>query len=425
MMNMTYSDLIKQRGAQLYYPDFKINKSSRRWYQHDIDTIIYSDMFRKMQRKAQLLSINDPVFRSRLIHTFEVVRIAKEISEKLGLNTELSEAIALSHDFGNVAFGKTADAFLQDKTSSLFKHEEVSSLMLRICASRPIPDKYRNAAQDAIKTDPDTVHSIDIVEFPYHLEVYKYKRRIYYICISPEVIDGVLKHGTSQPAFTLEGQVVNYADNIAYLIQDISDFEAAGIFGKEDRERYERSLMDLEAVDINKNYPISGITGKTTSIRTATLIERFVSYNKDKLEHKTFTEVYSKIFDLSIPFLEIEPILKDGIDRCWEFKKEFYDNELIRISNINSKAKMEQIWNILENDSAFVERNGSYIEFNRMLSSPIFVAFRREKKFDDSQWSAWKKAYFIAHLTCDEIDLIIKSFLERDYVFDLSLPSIR
>ena len=176
---MHYRDLIEKRGKELYFPDFKPKKSSRRWYQHDIDVIIYSEMFRKMQRKSQLLSIHDPVSRSRLIHTFEVVRIAKEISEKLGLNSELTEAIALAHDFGNVAYGKPADLFLQDKTKRLFKHEEVSSLMLKVCSSRPIPDKYRNLAKEAISKNPAATHVINISEFPYFLEVYQYKKSIY------------------------------------------------------------------------------------------------------------------------------------------------------------------------------------------------------------------------------------------------------
>lgn len=164
---MAYKKLMEARGAELYFPDFKTKKSSRRWYQHDIDVIIYSEMFRKMQRKSQLLSIYDPVSRSRLIHTFEVVRIAKEISEKLGLNSELTEAIALAHDFGNVAYGKTADLFLQEKTNNLFQHEEVSVLMMRICASRPIPDMYREKAKKAIETDPEKVYTICIPKFPY------------------------------------------------------------------------------------------------------------------------------------------------------------------------------------------------------------------------------------------------------------------
>jgi len=56
---------------------------------------------------------------------------------------------------------------------------------------------------------------------------------------------------------------------------------------------------------------------------------------------------------------------------------------------------------------------------------PIFVAFKEKKKIDEKEWGDWCKACFIAHLTCDEIDLIIKSFLERDYSFNLSLPKIK
>lgn len=422
---MNYKNIIAARGAALYYPDFKVKKSSRRWYQHDIDTIIYSEMFRKMQRKTQLLSINDPVSRSRLIHTFEVVRIAKEISEKLGLNSELTEAIALAHDLGNLAYGKKADEFLSDKTEKTFKHEEVSALMLKVCTSRPIPDKYRVLAKSAIEKDTTTIHTICIEEFPYKLEVYQYKKSIYYICISPEVIDGVVKHGTEQIAYTLEGQVVNYADNIAYLVQDINDFEASGIFDRETKERYERSLSELDSEDTNNKFPISGVVGKTVSIRTATLIERYVSNVQDKLNGVSLNEIASPFFEKNIPVLEIEPILKKAIDACWNFKEEFYKTELINVSNIASLSKMQQLWEILDQNSAFVEHNNSYKLFNELLSSPIFVSFKKEKNITDEKiWDAWKKAFFIAHLTCDEIDLIIKSFLERDYVFELSLPKI-
>lgn len=420
---MLYKDMIQNRAEALYFPDFKTKKSSRRWYQHDIDTIIYSDLFRKMQRKSQLLSIHDPVSRSRLIHTFEVVRIAKEISEKLGLNTELTEAIALAHDLGNVAYGKCADIFLQNQTSKFFKHEEVSELMLKVCSSRPIPDKYREQARKAIATDSSVTHLISIPEFPYQLEVYQQKTSIYYICISPEVLDGVKKHGTDLCAYTLEGQVVNYADNIAYLIQDINDFEVAGIFDRQTKERYERHLDDLDGEDTNKHFPITGIVGKTTSIRTATLIERFVSDNKKALVEETLPTIPSPFFSEKIPQLQKSSLLGQAIDRCWAFKKEFYENDLIKISNITSTSKMEQLWDILKKDSAFVDNNRSYISFLSTLSSPIFTSYRKEKDIiDEKTWEEWKKSYFIAHLSCDEIDLIIKSFLERDYEFHLALP---
>jgi len=421
---MGYENLIETRGEKLYYPDFKEKNSSRRWYQHDIDTIIYSDMFRKMQRKAQLLSIYDPVSRSRLIHTFEVVRIAKEISEKLGINTELTEAIALAHDFGNVAYGKKAEEFLQKQTSGVFKHEEVSELMLKVSASRLIPDKYMKQAKKAIDKNPSVTHLIKIDEFPYQLEVYRIKKKIYYICISPEVLDGVIKHGTNHCAWTLEGQVVNYADNIAYLIQDISDFEAANILDAEAKKRYGRCLDDIEDSEFSKQFPIKGVVGETTSIRTATLIERYVLYNKKAREEGTLPTIKSSFFVKSIPELQIEPVLRQAIDRCWEFKSEFYDDALIKVSNIAASSKMKQLWDILEKESEFVEQNKSFKAFNEELSSPIFMSYKKKKRISDKRWEAWKKAYFVAHLTCDEIDLIIKSFLERDYEFHLSLPRI-
>lgn len=423
---MEYKEIITERSKQLYYPEFKPKKSSRRWYQHDIDTIIYSEMFRKMQRKSQLLSIQDPISRSRLIHTFEVVRIAKEISEKLSLNSELTEAIALAHDFGNVAYGKVADLFLQEKTNELFKHEEISGLMLKICASRLIPDQYRKRAEEAISKNPKVTHVIKIPVFPYEIEVYKYKRGIYYVCMSPEVLDGIIKHGTNNVCYTLEGQVVNYADNIAYLIQDISDFEETGIFDKDAKSRYMRCLIDLEEMDKDTFYPLSGIVGATTSLRTATLIERFVSYNADKILNNQLKTHYSELLGTDIPILEIESIVKKAIDRCWEFKKDFYEDDLIRISNITSKSKMEQVWDIIQQGTDFCENNKAYMEFDKMLNSPIFMSYKSDKMIsDEKEWENWKKAFFISNLTCDEIDLVIKSFLERDYLFDLSLLQIK
>ena len=423
-----YKIKLRDRSEALYHPD---SRSRRRWYQHDIDVIVYSDMFRKMQRKSQLLSINDPIARSRLIHTFEVVRIAKEISEKLGLNPELTEAIALAHDFGNVAYGKSADLFLINMTNKLFKHEEISALMSKVFSARLIPDKYREEAVDACKNSQNEVKRIKIKEFSFFLEAFKYNDEYYYSCMSPEVIDGIIKHGTENTAFTLEGQVVNYADNIAYLVQDISDFEATNIFKKSDCDRYSRCLDEIASKDDNKEYPLSGIVGMTTSIRTATLIERYVSHNLNLLTNNGYESIYSDIFGDEIPVLQIPELLQDALNLCWKFKEEFYLNDLIKLSNMESETKISQIWSILEEGSLFCENNKSFLQFKKLLNSPIYTSYKKGKKdslgtkWNDNTWQQWEKACFIAHLTCDEIDLIINSFLGRDYTFDLSLPTIR
>ena len=424
MDNKDFSEFsCKKRGENLYFSNVN-NTSERRWYQHDIDTIVYSDLFRKLQRKSQLFSPYDPLSRSRLIHTLEVVRIAKEISEKLGLNSELTEGIALAHDFGNVAYGKVCDKFLYEQTNNLFKHEEVSKLMLQVIASKSIPDKYREVAKKEIDKNNKIVHTINIDEYPYEVSVYKYKREYYYICIAPELLDGVLKHGTNNTAFTLEGQVVNYADNIAYLIQDISDFESSGIFSSNDRERYSRCLNELSLKDDNETYPIINIVATTESLRTATLIERYISYNLKKLQNDELKRIHSPFLDMDIPVLEINDIDKEAIDRCWEFKKEYYDDDLISISNINSLATLNQLWKITNEDSEFVNNNVAYQDFQKIMESPIFLSYRKTKKIDDEDiWKCWKRACFVSYLTCDEIDLIIHSFLARDYIIDLTLPN--
>ena len=417
------------RGKEKYYSGFNKKKSGRRWYQHDIDTIIYSEMFRKMQRKSQLFSMSDPISRSRLIHTFEVTRIAKEISERLGLNNELTEGIALAHDFGNVAFGKGADDFLREHTNDYFKHEETSVLMLKVLASRPIPERFRADANSEISKDLDILHTIGITEYPHEIEVYQYphsKRTKYYVCISPELLDGVKKHGSDgRNIHTLEGQVVNYADNIAYLIQDVNDFLVTGIFTSSEMDRYSQYLDDLTDRDTNKAFPITDIVGKTTSSRTAVLIERFVSYNLKNLNDAKYETVFSPILNKDVPILEIEPIVKAAIDKCWHFKEEFYEHELIKLSNMNSKEKIEQIWFLLDENSIFREKNETCRKFMDFLDSPIFKSYRAEAGIaDDRDWLNWKKACFIAHLTCDEINLIIESCFSRDYLIDFSMPFI-
>jgi|GEM_PF-3000910 len=78
----SFSDIsCKDRGNNMYC-NLEYSAEERKWYQHDIDQLVYSAAFRKLQKKAQLLSERDPRCRSRLIHTLEVIRIAKEISEQ-------------------------------------------------------------------------------------------------------------------------------------------------------------------------------------------------------------------------------------------------------------------------------------------------------------------------------------------------------
>jgi dGTPase len=84
-------------------------------FERDRDRIIHSSAFRRLEGKTQVFSpgLND-YYRSRLTHTIEVAQIGRTIAKVLGLNESLTEAICLAHDLGHPPFGHTGEAVLND-----------------------------------------------------------------------------------------------------------------------------------------------------------------------------------------------------------------------------------------------------------------------------------------------------------------------
>src|SRR5713101_8894656 len=87
----------------------------RTLYQRDRDRIVHSTAFRRLMYKTQVLvtQTNDH-HRTRLTHTLEVAQIGRTIARQMGLNEDLTEAIALAHDLGHPPFGHAGEAALND-----------------------------------------------------------------------------------------------------------------------------------------------------------------------------------------------------------------------------------------------------------------------------------------------------------------------
>lgn len=82
----------------------------RSCFQRDRDRIIHSSAFRRLKHKTQVFVAHEgDYFRTRLSHSIEVAQVARTISGALGLNAELTEAVALAHDLGHTPFGHTGE----------------------------------------------------------------------------------------------------------------------------------------------------------------------------------------------------------------------------------------------------------------------------------------------------------------------------
>lgn len=82
-------------------------------FQRDRDRVVHTKAFRRLEKKTQVFAADySDHFRNRLTHTIEVAQIARTISQVLGLNTDLCEALALSHDIGHPPFGHEGERVL-------------------------------------------------------------------------------------------------------------------------------------------------------------------------------------------------------------------------------------------------------------------------------------------------------------------------
>ena len=168
----------------------------RTCFQRDIDRIVHSKSFRRLIHKTQVfLQPEGDHYRTRLTHTFEVSRIARTISRALGLNEDLTEAIAYGHDLGHTPYGHAG--------------ERAMSTILREHGG------FRH-----------NVQSLRVVD--------KIERDGQGLNLSFEVRDGIVNHtGENQPS-TFEGKVVRLSDRIAYINHDTDDAIRAGILAESD-----------------------------------------------------------------------------------------------------------------------------------------------------------------------------------------------
>ncbi|OAN98126.1 deoxyguanosinetriphosphate triphosphohydrolase [Sulfitobacter geojensis] len=210
----------------------------RSCYQRDRDRIIHASAFRRLKHKTQVFVEHEgDYYRTRLTHSIEVAQVARTISGALGLNGELTEAVALAHDLGHTPFGHTGEDALHAAMAPYggFDH---NAQAIKIVTSL----ERHYAEFDGLNLTWDTLEGIAkhngpvTGDLPYALAEY-------------DALHDLELHTHA----SAEAQVAALSDDIAYNNHDLHDGLRAGLFT--DEEIIALPLVGAAFAEVDLRYP--------------------------------------------------------------------------------------------------------------------------------------------------------------------------
>lgn len=212
-----------ERARGRRYPEFP--HPYRNEFQRDRDRIIHARAFRRLENKTQVFTpgLSDH-FRNRLTHTIEVSQIARTVAAALGLDEDLTEALALAHDIGHPPFAHAGE-------------EELDRLMQHF--------------GERFEHNRHALRIVESFENPY--------ARFPGLNLTFEVREGIVKHSRDfEPGEipeldeylpglrpVLEAQLIDLCDEIAYNTADLDDGYSAGLVRVEDACRSVEKFREL------------------------------------------------------------------------------------------------------------------------------------------------------------------------------------
>jgi dGTPase len=254
----------------------------RTLYQRDRDRIVHSTAFRRLMHKTQVLvAPSNDHHRTRLTHTLEVAQISRTIARQLGLNEDLTEAVALAHDLGHPPFGHAGERALDECLAGRggFEHNRHG---LRIVEAL----EYRYADFPGLNLTWEVREAA----------AYHSKSR------DADEVREYLRH--AQPP--LEAQVVDAADSLAYNAHDVDDALGVGLLTGDDLREVEFWRLAVERVR-QKHRAVGPLQFQPTVVRA--LIDWQVT---DLLEHTRQRLRQARVASAGDVRLHAEPLVGPG-----------------------------------------------------------------------------------------------------------------
>lgn len=297
-------------------------------YQRDRDRIIHTKAFRRLEKKTQVFSSGySDHFRNRLTHTIEVSQISRTVSKALGLNTDLCEVLALSHDLGHPPFSHEG--------------EKILDRLMRECGSG----------------FEHNLHGLRIVED--FEEKYPGFRGLN---LTFEVREGIVKHSRDyapgQPSYVdlslyrpgerppLEAQLIDLTDEIAYNTADLDDGYDSELLSVSTL-RQNVAIFDLHYREVEKVY-----SGTPEKIKVSETIRRTINQLVTSLIDETRCRLdragidsVEKVRSFPRRLFEFEPSVREMNLELKQFlQQNLYNHGVLRSGRRNAQQQIEDLF---------------------------------------------------------------------------------
>lgn len=373
-------------------------------YQRDYTRILYASSFRRLQGKMQLFAVqSDQFIRNRLTHSLEVAQIARSIATQIGYTKEdiyVVEAAALAHDIGNPPFGHAGERNLNTLAKD-FGGFEGNAQTFRILTTI---EQKRTDFQGLNLTYRTLLGVLKYYnKFNRELSEKSFSTQKFIYDRDYELVKTIVDE-TGVELRTLDVQIVDLADEIAYAAHDLEDGLRLGSFTLDDIDhQFCKDISDKKSVEI-----LEQIIGES---------KEKAGFKSDKISSPEFAKLYRKevtsrvintlINDIGIVELNEEDRKKKGTSRVKEIG-------FVTYKKLASGLKKTIYDCVTNNDEVY-----AYEEQGKQMLESLYDFYDKHPKYLPPEYRADNIIRQYASVYCEENnDEGLKKMLQRRLILD-------